>query len=270
MRRAHRCDVDDRVSSTVRAHNRTAWDAMVRANHEWTMPVSSEDIARARSGEWSIYLGELATPRHWFPSLNGAQVLCLAAGGGNFGPILAAAGAEVTVFDNSPLQLGRDRQVAEREGLSLALVEGDAQDLTCFAKERFDLIVLPVAPFIPEMVRVWVEAFRVTRKGGVLLAGLKNPAFYVFGRHPSHTKDLRARYSIPYSDLSSIMPSERIAMYGESAPIEFGHSLRDLIGGQLDAGYVLVALLEASRPSQPITKYINEYIYTKAVRPMTA
>ena len=39
-------------------------------------------------------------------------------------PVLAAPGAAVTVFDNSPAQLDRDRSVAEGEGLRLETVEG--------------------------------------------------------------------------------------------------------------------------------------------------
>jgi len=36
--------------------------------------------------------------------------------------VLAAAGASVAVFDNSPRQLGRDEEVAAREGLALETV----------------------------------------------------------------------------------------------------------------------------------------------------
>ena len=43
-------------------------------------------------------------------------MLCLASGGGQQGPILSAAGAAVTVFDNSPQQLAQDWMVAERDG----------------------------------------------------------------------------------------------------------------------------------------------------------
>ena len=37
--------------------------------------------------------------------MKGLKVLCLASGGGQQGPILAAIGADVTVFDNSQGQL---------------------------------------------------------------------------------------------------------------------------------------------------------------------
>ena len=55
--------------------------------------------------------------------MRGRDVLCLASGGGQQAPLLAAAGARVTSWDNSPQQLALDRHVAEREGLALEIVD---------------------------------------------------------------------------------------------------------------------------------------------------
>jgi len=86
------------------AYNRAAWDREVDQENEWTRPVEPDVIARARAGEWSVVLiGYQPVPRDWFPAdLAGTAVLCLASGGGQQGPVLAATGADVTVFDNSP------------------------------------------------------------------------------------------------------------------------------------------------------------------------
>ncbi|HEY5114414.1 MAG TPA: hypothetical protein VIJ00_02710 [Nakamurella sp.] len=85
-------------------HNRAAWDQLVAAGNEWTRPVSPELVAQARSGDRSIVLiGHQPVDPSWFPpTLTGVDVLCLAGGGGQQGPVLAAAGARVTAFDNSP------------------------------------------------------------------------------------------------------------------------------------------------------------------------
>ncbi|HOU42309.1 MAG TPA: SAM-dependent methyltransferase, partial [Promineifilum sp.] len=93
--------------ASILAHNRIAWDKWAQDGDRWTLPVSPAEVAAARAGEWVIYLTEeKPTPRDWFPAdLRGVDVLCLASGGGQQGPILAAAGANVTVFDNSPEQL---------------------------------------------------------------------------------------------------------------------------------------------------------------------
>ncbi len=63
-------------------------------------------------------------PADWFPPIDGLKVLCLASGGGQQGPVLAAAGADVTIFDNSEKQLAQDRMVAERDDLTLRTVKG--------------------------------------------------------------------------------------------------------------------------------------------------
>src|ERR1700743_1079336 len=109
----------------VVAHNRLAWDLGVAGGgHEGTVPVGPEVRAAARRGDWSVVLiGHEPVPRDWFPAeIAGLDVLCLASGGGQQGPVLAAAGARVTVFDNSPRQLAQDGLVAERDGLTIATV----------------------------------------------------------------------------------------------------------------------------------------------------
>jgi 2-polyprenyl-3-methyl-5-hydroxy-6-metoxy-1,4-benzoquinol methylase len=116
------------------AHNRAAWDAQVAAGNRWTQPVSSDEVAGARAGDWQVVLTPtVPVPRGWFGDLRGKRVLGLASGGGQQGPLLAAAGAEVTIFDNSPAQLAQDRLVADRDGLTIATVQGDMRDLSAFA-----------------------------------------------------------------------------------------------------------------------------------------
>src|SRR5690242_20900417 len=142
------------------AHNRAAWDREVANDNEWTRPVGPDVIARARAGDWSIVLiAYEPTPRDWFPAeLDGAAVHCLASGGGQQGPVLAAAGADVTVFDNSPAQLARDDEVAAREGLAIRTVLGDMRDLGAFPDDSFDVIVKPTSNEVcPELAPLWRE-----------------------------------------------------------------------------------------------------------------
>src|ERR1700678_3026156 len=165
------------------AYNRAAWDREGDQGNEWAQPVGPDVIARARAGDWSVVLiGYQPVSRDWFPDdMTGAAVLCLASGGGQQGPVLAAAGADVTVFDNSPRQLGRDEEVAARDGLALRTVLGDMRDLGAFADASFDVILNPVSNvFCPELAPVWRECFRVLRPGGALLAGFMNPDLFIF------------------------------------------------------------------------------------------
>jgi len=196
-------------------------------------------------------------------------VLCLASGGGQQGPILAAAGAHVTVFDNSPQQLAQDRHVARRDGLTLATIEGDMRDLSTFADASFDLIVHPTSNlFVPDVRPVWRECFRVLRPGGVLLAGFCNPILYLFDQELADDGVLQVRHALPYSDLTSLTDAERAAYLDELQPLEFGHTLTDQIGGQLDAGFALTGFYEDSWPGVKLNEYTPTYIATRAVKPM--
>ena len=140
------------INMDIREYNRTAWNKEVERGNKWTVPVSEVMIATAKRGIWGILLTpSKPVPRAWFPDLEGLDVLCLASGGGQQGPILAAAGAKVTVLDNSPRQLEGDRLVAKRHSLHIALVDGDMADLSMFSEHSFDLIVHPVSNcFVPD------------------------------------------------------------------------------------------------------------------------
>jgi SAM-dependent methyltransferase len=252
----------------IRAYNRSAWNRQVDSGNEWTVPVEAGHRRRPR-GDWQVVLTPTRpVPRDWFGDLTGVHVLCLASGGGQQAPILAAAGARVTVLDNSPRQLDQDRLVAERDGLDLETVEGDMRDLSAFADRRFDQIFHPVANlFVPEARPVWHEAFRVLRPGGALLAGFVNPLQFIFDWERSEKGELVVRHSIPYSDLTSLTEDERQRWTASGQPLEFGHSLEDQIAGQLEAGFVLTGFYEDVDPKHVLSNFIPSFIATRAIRP---
>ena len=251
------------------AHNREAWDREVESGNEWTMPVSPEVIAKARAGDWSVVLiGYQPTPRDWFPAdLTGVDILCLASGGGQQGPVLAAAGATVTVFDNSPKQLQRDESVAARDGLTLRTELGDMRDLSAFADASFDVVFNPVSNvFCPELQPVWREASRVLRPGGLLLTGFMNPDLFIFDIEALDGRgEFLVRHRIPYSTLE-LSEEERLGRYGDG-PIEYSHSLTAQIGGQLAAGFLLTHFVEAPHHADATSAYMPGYFATRAVKP---
>jgi ubiquinone/menaquinone biosynthesis C-methylase UbiE len=256
----------------IREHNRLAWDKQVEKGNPWTVPVSPEEIAAARQGQWRILLTPTRPlPHDWLGDLTGKQVLCLASGGGQQGPVLAAAGARVTVLDNSPKQLEQDRRVAQREGLALETVEGDMADLNMFADQRFDIIVHPVSNvFAPDVMPVWREAFRVLRRGGILVAGFDNPVVHVFDEKlVEQTGRLEVKYALPYSSVEHLSPEEIQRYREEGIPFEFSHTLEDQIGGQIAAGFVIAGFFEdndeESDPN-PLKKYMPAFIATRAVK----
>ncbi len=253
----------------IRDYNRKAWNQLVEKGNEWTLPVSPEVVAAARRGEWSLLLTPTKpVPREWYPPLTSADVLCLASGGGQQGPLLAAAGARVTVYDNSPAQLDRDRLVAERENLELAAVEGDMRDLSAFADESFDLVFHPVSNiFVPDVLPVWREAYRVLRHGGVLLAGFTNPLVYIFDLDLLEKGELKVRHKLPYSDLTHLTPQELQMYMDDGSPLEWSHTLEEQIGGQLAAGFLLTGLYEDIDPTSVIQEYAPTFVATRAIKP---
>jgi SAM-dependent methyltransferase len=254
------------------AHNRAAWDREADNDNEWTRPVSPQVIARARAGDWSVVLmGYEPVPRGWFPAeLTGAAVLCLASGGGQQGPVLAAAGAAVTVFDNSPRQLSRDADVAAREKLDIRTVLGDMRDLSMFPDASFDIVFNPVSNvFCPELAPVWRESFRVLRPGGILLTGFMNPDIFIFDAGALDDRgELVVRHRLPFTTLD-LPDAERLHSYG-TGPVEYSHSLTGQIGGQLAAGFTLTHLVEAPHHAGATAQYMPGYLATRAIKPELA
>jgi SAM-dependent methyltransferase len=254
-------------------HNPLAWDKLAQEKDSFTVPVAPALIASARQGDWQIFLSpSRPAPRDWFVDLEGRDILCLAAGGGQQGPILAAMGANITVLDISPQQLQADRTVAERERLEIHTVLGSMQDLSMFQDKSFDLIVNPVSNlYVSNIWPVWLESYRVLRPGGALLAGFMNPAFYIFDRRLMDNEDkLVVRHSIPYSDLTSLTAEELQELREHGWPVEFGHSLEDQIGAQISVGFTITGFYEDRDHRNVLSKYLPVYMVTRAIKHIPA
>lgn len=252
--------------------NRRAWDLQSRnAKSPWVQPVSSKAIAAARRGECSVILTpNIPVPSDWLGHLlKGRRLLGLASGGGQQMPILAAAGADVTSFDNSPVQLAKDRYVARRDDLNIRFEQGDMADLSRFNDSSFDLIFHPISNvFVPRIRKVWRECARVLAPGGRLLAGFMNPDYFLFD-HANLTADtpIEAKFPLPFSDLDYLdeVGIERRVSGGES--IEFSHSLDDQIGGQLASGFTIAGFYEDRWDDEatPLNQFMPTSMATLAI-----
>ncbi len=244
---------------------------MSNAGSPWSQPASAQDIASARLGIWDVRLAGKSVPKHWFGDIKGKDILCLASGGGQQAPTLAAAGANVTSFDLSDAQLEKDDLVAQREGLEIRLEQGDMADLSRFDHEAFDLIFLPPAlTAIPDVQPVWRECHRVLRSKCPLLVGLINPLVYLFEDNDgSSDQGLSVVNELPFCEFDALTPDARRAALKRNMVFEWSHSLESLIGGQLAAGFSLTDFCEGHRTDDRaplINRYCPTYIATRACK----
>ena len=165
--------------------------------------------------------------------------------------------------------------VAAREQLNLKMVQGDMRDLSVFQDEQFDLIVHPISNlYVADVNAVWKECHRVLKPHGVLLASFYNPVVFVGDRNSEYAEQgyIRPQYRLPYSDLAHLPQEvlERKIQAGEA--VVFGHSLSDLIGGQLAAGFLLDGFYEddAPQPRFLIDHYMPTFLATRAIKPEKA
>ena len=109
----------------------------------------------------------------------GDRVLDVAAGSGNAAIPAARAGAEVVATDLTPELLAAGRDRAEREGLTLAWQQADAEALP-FPDASFDVALSCVGVmFAPHHQRVADELVRVVRPGGTIALASWTPAGFI-------------------------------------------------------------------------------------------
>jgi SAM-dependent methyltransferase len=253
----------------IREFNRAAWSAQVRMGNRWTIPVTSETIHAAHDGNWQVVLTPTKpVPKTWFPDFTTrrTRVLCLASGGGQQGPILAAAGAIVTVLDYCEAQLDQDRMVAARDGLAIETVCGDMSDLTMFDDATFDLVFHPCSNlFVENVLPVWREASRVLKPGCDLLSGFVNPVHFIFDEQSMRGGLLKVAHSIPYSEPNLRAVSQ--TKCDRDDPLCFGHSLTDQIAGQIAAGFAITGFYEDRYDDDDlISQYIDSFVATKSTK----
>ena len=98
-----------------------------------------------------------------------------------------------------------------------------------------------------------------------------NPLLYALDDDAeAESERLVVRFAIPYSDLMHMDEAAREQHLAQGGALEFGHSLDDLIGGQVKAGFILNGFYEDRFPGKPVDSYIATLFATRAIKPAAA
>lgn len=261
-----------KISTDIINHNSLVWDKFALVEADWSKPVSQEVIQQAKLGNWSVHITKQPLTESWLPKfIEGKKILCLASAGGQQAPVLAAAGAIVTVYDLSREQLNKDKFVAKRDELNITTIQGDMRDLSIFEEQTFDFIISPISNlYIPDLKDLWNECYRVLKTKGILLTSFYNLVLFIFERNKKLEEQglIKPKYAIPYSDKTSLTQNEYEEKLSTGQAIVFGHTLTEQIGEQINSGFVIAGFYEDEHPTPRfiIENYLPTMIATKAIK----
>lgn len=248
------------------AYNSRVWDAWSEDHTTWTIPLTPEQFQHAKNSPIEIVMTPTKNvPLSWFEGV-GTEMLGLASGGGQQGPVMAAHGYRVTILDNSMRQLRSETMVAEREHYPVLAVQADMSLPFPFKDESFDLIVHPVSNcYIEDLQPTWNECYRVLRHGGVMISGWTNPMLYMFDDDALDNPDvpLIVRNKLPYNGRVEVEKGAELRL---DTGYQFSHTLEAQIGGQLKAGFMLKDFYEDTDPNDHLGQYTSIFGATLAVK----
>ena len=226
-------------------------DRLVEQSVNWSACATREQLQKAREGRPELpFAGTQTIPSQWLGDLRGKKVLCLAGAGGLQAPMLACAGADVTVLDLSQRMLDKDWEIAAREGLAMRIEHGNMCDLSVFADASFDLVLNPPSLcYVPDVTPVFREVYRVLRPGGAFIMIAMAPIAYVCD-YDAEAECYKAVTCMPYCSTDHD---------DQGGWVEYGHTMESYIGGQLRCGFVLTGYME--HQTEDITEL---YFITKA------
>ncbi len=224
------------INDEVAVANQKLWEDEVKKGCGYTIPWLDLDLSLLQqyaAGKVDVLPDPYICiyPAEVLANVEGQDVLCLAAGGGQQSAVFGLLGARVSVVDLASGQLEGDRKAAAHYGYPISTYHADMRDLSCLPDGAFDLVYGTGFCYIPDVRQVYAEVARVLRTGGLFRAD--------YGQPVSHSVvwDGEAyRITRPYSDRVN-----RLA----SGAIEFRHYLEDIFNGLLDVGLSVQRVCEA-------------------------
>jgi ubiquinone/menaquinone biosynthesis C-methylase UbiE len=162
-KRALQSSEDKRVSNDHVAINKAVWDADAP---NWV--AAGERLWAAESPEWGSW-GAPETSLGLLPEdMSAMRAVELGCGAGYVSAWMTRRGAEVTGIDISPEQLATARRLAEKHGVDIAFIEGDAE-ATGLPDAAFDFAISEYGAALWRRPATWLrEAWRLLRPGGGL------------------------------------------------------------------------------------------------------
>ena len=105
------------------------------------------------------------------------------------------------------------------------------------------------------------------RSGGSIISGFLKPIHGLFDPDLEKQGTFQLKFSMSHSDLK-LSDEERDNWFGSDALTEYVHSLGDQLGGQLDAGFLIVGLYADDwGGSEPIDQFIKSFVAVRAIKP---
>jgi SAM-dependent methyltransferase len=227
----------------IAKYNAERWKALVDADALFTRPALNLDTVSAR---------EMLDPEGRLGNLAGKDVLCLACGGGQQSVAFALLGANVTVFDLSEAQLGRDAEAAAHYGIQIKIVQGDMRDLSCFERTAFDIVYHAYSlGFVPDPRIVFQQVACVLRPDGIYHFNCANPFFIGLSEEDWNGEGYVLKQ--PYIDGAEVSYEDQGWVYDRSQtdkpiqfPREYRHTLSTLIGGLVEQSFMILHISDYS------------------------
>jgi SAM-dependent methyltransferase len=223
-------------------------DITVRANRGWWD--SDADSYHAEHGAFLGVADFVWSPErlreaeaHLLGDVRGAQILEVGCGSAMCSRWLAGQGARPVAFDLSAGMLRHARLGADATGVTVPLVQADAQYLP-FRTAAFDVAftAFGAVPFVADSARLMREVARVLRPGGRWVFAVTHPTRWSFPDDPGPA-GLTA--TMPYWDRT---PYVEFDAAGEATYVEHHRTLSDRVREIADAGFRLRDIVEPQWP----------------------
>lgn len=221
----------------IALYNLERWNTLAREDALFTRPALDLTPETAR---------EAIDPQNLLGAVSGKSVLLLAGGGGQQSAAFALLGANVTVFDLSDAQLGREKVVADHYSVTIETVGGDMRDLSGLPASHFDIVYHPYSlSLVPDAQVVFAEVARVLKPNGIYHFTLLNPfmAGMTFSDWDGESYRLRAPYvqgrTVTTPDASWVFREDQKPISPPQPNIEYVQTLSGILNGLVAKGFTL-------------------------------